>query len=646
MLKKIAVIVLMNISIIIGAQVINKTDSNRVKEQDSLVIDSGTRDSLEIFRPTINDYQFYTQFSARKVLDTTLSHDKTYIYSQYNNRDNFGKHQFANIGSGFNPLMYEVNPEMNFQLLPENKSFGIIGINDVKYYDVKTPTAIFLYHNAVRNGAALQSTYTQNIGKNFNFAIEYLGLRSQGFYRNSLASNNNTHFSSHYRSKNERYEIFAHYLHQNVNNQEYGGIVNNDIFLAGDDSYNSRPNIEVNLNGTNSQFGYRRYYLSHQFTPFNSEKFPFRIRHTVFHQGNKYYYHQTNPEVYYYSDPDQLVSGYYPSSMKYSRNLSNTFSLVLDNEKFKLDAGIRHQMLSVGAEFGLTANGAEIPEKLKENRLGAVGNLQIKLWDKFDLNSSLEYSTGKNFGNFLRSANNIRFEPVENYFVNAKVNFQSSFPTFNYLLNNSVYRQFNYFAPDLKNQSVMEIGGNVNLKWFKSQLFANYFRVENFTYFNEAAQPRQSESSVNISQIGGDATFSFGKFNLNTRLQFQNTLTNKELFPAPAFIGRANLFYQTKAFKNAAEIQTGVKTYYFSKFASRDYFPVLNEFILPSQNSFSVGGTPVVDVYFNMKVKRMFFFIEGQHMNTLLSENKLYTVPNYPFYDFRLNIGIVWYMIN
>ena len=230
--------------------------------------------------------------------------------------------------------------------------------------------------------------------------------------------------------------------------------------------------------------------------------------------------------------------------------------------------------------------------------------------------------------------------------MNAKVNFQSSFPTFNYLLNNSVYRQFNYFAPDLKNQSVMEIGGNVNLKWFKSQLFANYFRVENFTYFNEAAQPRQSESSVNISQIGGDATFSFGKFNLNTRLQFQNTLTNKELFPAPAFIGRANLFYQTKAFKNAAEIQTGVKTYYFSKFASRDYFPVLNEFILPSQNSFSIGGTPVVDVYFNMKVKRMFFFIEGQHMNTLLSENKLYTVPNYPFYDFRLNIGIVWYMIN
>jgi hypothetical protein len=33
----------------------------------------------------------------------------------------------------------------------------------------------------MKQGAALNSTYTQNIGKNFNFAVEYMGLRSQGF---------------------------------------------------------------------------------------------------------------------------------------------------------------------------------------------------------------------------------------------------------------------------------------------------------------------------------------------------------------------------------------------------------------------------------------------------------------------------------
>lgn len=158
--------------------------------------------------------------------------------------------------------------------------------------------------------------------------------------------------------------------------------------------------------------------------------------------------------------------------------------------------------------------------------------------------------------------------------------------------------------------------------------------------------PKQSASSVNISHIGGDATFSYGKFHLNSRVLFQSTLTNKSLFPAPTFVGRANIFYQGKIFKNAAEIQTGVKANFFSKFATRDYFPVLNEYILPSSSSYSIGGKPYVDVYFNMKVKRMFFFIEGQHINATIWKNKSYTFPRYPFYDFRLNIGIVWHLIH
>lgn len=634
--------------LIANAQVVNKTDSNKIaqKLEDTLVIDSGKKDSLKIFKPTIEDYKYQTQFSEKKVFDTVMTFDKTYIFSQYNNRDNFGRIQFANVGSGFNPLSYETNAEQNLALLPTNKSYGILGVNDILYYDVKTPTAAFVYHNSMRNGATLKSTYTQNIGKRFNFAVEYMGLRSQGLYRNSLASNNNTLFSGHYITKKGNYEIFAHYLHQNVNNQENGGILEDDLFQSGDSDYRNRQNAQVNLASTSSQFSYRRYYLSHQFTPFNSEKFPFRIRHTIFHQGNKYFYSQDGLEPYWYTNQNELIGGFPLSTKKYSDNLSNTVSLVLDNEKIRLDAGVRYQMLKFGIEEGVIVNDVPYPTELKENRLGALGNLQVKLWDKVRLNSFLEFSNGSQFGNYLKTTNQLKFEPIKEYFVNAKVNFQSVYPTFNYLLNTSVYKNFNYYLQGAKNQSVTEIGGSINLKWFKTELFANYFRIDNYTYFDSSAMPRQSESSLNISQIGGDATFSYGNFHLNTRLQFQNALSNKELYPMPGFIGRANIFYQAQAFKKAAEIQTGIKVYYFSKFASRDYFPVLNEYILPNANSFSIGGQPVVDVYFNMKVKKMFFFIEGQQIGTLLSHNKAYAFPHYPVYDFRLNIGIVWYLFN
>ncbi|WP_312075211.1 putative porin [Chryseobacterium sp.] len=629
----------------VNAQIIPDTDTIGIKDQDTLIVDTGKKDSMQIFKPTINDYLIQKQFAEKKIFDTVMTFDKTYIFSQYNNKDNFGKVQFSNIGAGFNPLSYEVMAEQNLSLVPTNKAYNLLSADDVLYYDVKTPTASFIYHNAMRNGAALRSTYTQNIGKRFNFAIEYMGLRSQGIYRNYLASNNNTIFSGHYVSKSGNYELFAHYLHQNVNNQENGGIVDDDLFQAGDSDYRNKWNAQVNLEGSSSQFSYRRYYLTHQFSPFNSEKFPFRIRHTVSHQGNKYYYTQSAADDYWYDLPAQLVNTFSPSTKKYSDNFSNTVSLVFDNAKFKLDAGLRYQMLKFGLnEINIT--NLSVPAEIKESRIGAVGNLQINLFDKVALKSFLEFSNGSEFGSYLKTTNALKFEPIKDYFVDAHVNFQTSTPSFNYLANTSIYRRFNYYVQDARNQTIMDVGGSVNLKWFKTQLFANYYRIDNYAYFNADAQPMQSDGSVNISQIGGDATFSFGKFHLNTRVQFQDVLSNGDLLPLPSFIGRGNIFFQSKAFKNAAEIQAGIKVYYFSKFSSREYFPILNEYILPGANSFAIGGKPIADLYFNMKVKKMFFFVEGQQIGNLISPNTAYAFPHYPVYDFRLNLGIVWYLFN
>lgn len=622
-----------------------QVDTLKVLKEDSLIIDSGKKDSVKIFKPTINDYKYQTQFSEKKIFETVLTADKTFIFSQYNNRDNFGKVQFANIGSGYNPLSFEFNNEQNLSLLPTNKSFGILGISDIRYYDVKTPTTAFIYHNAARNGAALQSTYTQNVGKNFNFAVEYYGLRSQGAYRNSLAANNNVIISSHFTSKNRRYEFFAHYIHQNVNNQEYGGIVRDDLYQSGSSDFNNPYNAQVNLENSTSKFGYRRYYFSHQFTPFNAEKLPFKIRHTIFHQGNKYYYQQDALESYFYVNQSDLLN--YPlSGKKYSENLSNTVSLVFAKEKFKLDAGVRYQMIKTGVGEALQTASISIPEEIKESRIGAVGNLQINLWDKVGLKSFLEFSQGKEFGSFLKTENRITLEPVKDYILNAKLNFQTEYPSFNLLMNSSVYKAFNYRLQNPANESVLEIGGDLQLKWFKTKLSANYFRLENYTYIDENYQPQQSGSSVNISQIGGDASFSYGKFHLDAKVQFQSVLTNKDLMPLPDFIGRADLYYQTKAFKNAAEIQGGIKVYYFSKFRSRLYSPILNEFVLPDASSYEIGGQPIMDAYINMKVKSMFFFIEGQQFASKLTGDRPYTVPKYPLYGFRLNIGIVWYMFH
>lgn len=624
----------------LSAQIVTSKEDTR-KSEDTLVVVSGKKDSLEIFKPTINDYLYQTQFSQKKVFDTSFSISRSYGFTQFNNRDNFGKIQFANIGSGFQPLIFETNKEQNLSVLPTNKSFFILGADDIKYYDVKTPTATFIYHNSMKNGAALQSTYTQNIGKTFNFAIEYMGLRSQGLYRNSLAASNNTIFSAHYLSRNKKYEAFAHYLHQNVSNEENGGIADLSIFLSGDSRFKNRQNLEMNLDGVTSRLYYRRYYFSQEFAPLDPEKYPFKLRHTLSHQGNKYYFNQSSAQAFF---GNNVIKDFSLNSKKYSDNLSNTFSLVWDKENFKLDAGVRHQHITFGNLYPSDSLG--IPGTLKENRFGALGNLQIKLWDRFQLQSYLEFSNGNTFGTFLKTTNLVQFEPIKDYFVDAHFNFQSATPSFNNILNTSNYASYNYYLSDPKNQSVTELGAKLRLKWFDSNLYVNLVRVDNYAYFNNQGQSLQASDALNITQVGGEATLRYGKFNLNGRVHFQNAISGKEYYPMPSFIGRANLFYQSKAFKDAAEIQAGVKVYYFTKFASRDYSPILNEYMLPNDKAYSIGGQPIADAYFNLRVKRMFFYIEAQHFNTTFLQNKSYTAPYFPIYDFRLNLGIVWYLFS
>ncbi len=629
------------ILILLGSLLKAQTDDLPVS--DSVVVDNGEKDSIQIFRPTIDDYQFFTQFSQRKAFDTVFTIGKSYQFTQYNNRDNFGKTQFANIGEGFQNLVYKTDSEQDLALLPTRKSFFILGIKDIKYYDVKSPTTAFYYHNGMSSGGTLQTTYTQNIGKRFNFAIEYMGLRSEGLYQREIASSNNTIFSAHYLSKNSKYEVFAHFIHQNISNEENGGIANLDNFTSGDSRFNSRKNLTVNLHNTYTRMAARRFYFSHYFAPFDVEKFPFKLSHTIFYQTNKYFYTQDGTENYYSSS---LITDYPTNSKKKSTKFSNTVSLLFDNEAFRAEGGIRYQNISYRAFYPLIISGVKEDSKFQENRLGLVGNLKIKLWDKINLNSDLEISSGKAFGNYLNSENHLTFEPIEGYSIGGHVKFKSAVPSFNYLMNASFYQDYNFKYSDFKNQNVLEIGADLNLKWFDTKLFANYFRIGQLAYFDSSAKPQQNTSSVNISQVGGEATFTYRKFNFNAKVLVQNVLNNKDLLPLPEFIGRANVYYQSKIFKKAAEIQTGIKAYYFSKFASQQYFPILNEFILPSTDSYSIGGRPIVDVYFNMKVKRMMIYAEAQHLNTTFMKNRSYAAPFYPVADFRLNLGLVWYLFH
>lgn len=614
--------------------------------EDTVVIKSTKADSLKIFHPTIEDYQFKTENGQYQIFDTIFTAEKIFKFTQFNNQDNFGRVRFDNVGRGFNPLVYAVDPNQELALLPTGKSFGILSPADIKYYDVKTPTTTFEYHSAVGNGNVLNSTYTQNVGKRFNIAVNYLGLRSLGLYQNSLAVNNHFNIAAHYQNKSGRYELYAHYLNQNVNNDENGGITVLDQFLGNDSRFNNRQNVQVNLQNTETLFTYRRYYLNHDFGLFKiNGSYPIRLRHLLEYEYEKYYFVSPN-ESFFATATNPFNSQYPASAKKFSYKLTNVFSLAFDREKFKADAGLKYENIRLGANEILQNNQLS-PVTWHDNRIGLVGNLEIKLWNKLALNSHGEYTTGSRFGSLIKLNNQIGFATTDKAIdVVGHLNFVSAAPSFNYLMNGSMYQNYNFVFTGFKNQTILNAGGVIKLKWLDAQAIVNLYNISNYTYFDSDLQPHQASSSLNISQFGGQLGYSFDKFHLTGRILVQSAINNKNLLPMPHLIGRAAFYYQSKMFKNAAEMQFGLKANYFSKFASRDFSPVLNEFVLPGSNSFSIGGKPTMDAFINLKVRTMMIYFEGQHFNTVIGKNKLFAAPFYPTVDFRVNLGIVWYIFS
>ena len=122
---------------------------------------------------------------------------------------------------------------------------------------------------------------------------------------------------------------------------------------------------------------------------------------------------------------------------------------------------------------------------------------------------------------------------------------------------------------------------------------------------------------------------------------YQNVLSGSTVFNVPELITRQSLYYQDQIFKNALFFQTGVNLKYFTKYNSNGYDPVLAEFYV--QNGQEIGGFPVIDLFFNAKIRQTRIFVTWEHFNALFSNtNQYFSAPGYPYRESSIRFGLVW----
>jgi hypothetical protein len=108
-----------------------------------------------------------------------------------------------------------------------------------------------------------------------------------------------------------------------------------------------------------------------------------------------------------------------------------------------------------------------------------------------------------------------------------------------------------------------------------------------------------------------------------------------------------NLYLKFKIAK-VLGVELGADATWFSKYYAPDYCPALSQFAV-QQNAASrveLGGYPFIDVYANMVLKKVRFFVMMSHINAESGNRMQFLAPHYPLNNSVIHFGVSWVFYN
>ena len=257
----------------------------------------------------------------------------------------------------------------------------------------------------------------------------------------------------------------------------------------------------------------------------------------------------------------------------------------------------------------------------------------------------LDFSTDLNFrllGDTVRLAANAYFHRLN--------------PTFYQRKYHSKYIWWD--QDDLSMETRTRIEGLFSYEKTDTKLRVAVEEIQNYTYFGmsyDATTTARTNMTAGVYQESGNINILTAQLHQNLRLgplNWENIVTyqnasNKEAIPLPAWNIFSNLYLKFRIAK-VLDVELGADATYFTKYEAPDFCPMINQFAV-QQNSKSrveLGGYPFVDVYANMKLKGVRFFVMmGNVLNGKANHMKFLT-PHYPINGSVMHMGVSWPFFN
>jgi hypothetical protein len=597
-------------------------------------------------KPPINLYRIISAQRDTTFLDTTLSIKKDYKYN-YLRRDDFELMPFVNVGQTYNSLAYSFD-RLNLKPLfaAQAHHLNYYEIEDISYFHVPTPLTELYFKTAFQQGQQLDAFFTVNTSEQFNFSIAYKGVRSLGKYQHVLTSTGNFTFTTNYQTKNKRYNIRAHVAAQDVLNEQNDGLTDTslDLFINDDPEFADRGRLDVNFEDGENKLEGLRFFGEHEYELISKKD---SLSYSVLTIGNSIGYEDKDYEY----RQNSAYAGFGPAYV--ASSLSQTVTLEDFNAKAyahysnstlgKFTASVGYTDFNYGYNSVLILDEGRIPNRIK-GTITEAGAEYKKTYKGFELFGKAAINVAGDFdGNYIKGAASYALD--ENNKAEASITVHSVSPNFNLQLHQSDYKSYNWFR-SLDNVKTQELRLELTSKKL-ADVSVSYTGIDDYAYFGLAQEldstpsPIQYNERVDYLKVKVEKTIKYKKYGLANTIMYQNVLAGDAVFKVPQIVTRQSLYYEDHWFKRALFMQTGITFKYFTKYNMNAYDPVLGEFYV--QDTQELGGFPMIDIFFNAKVRQTRIFFTWEQFNTLFtSKNEQFSAPGYPFRDSVIRFGLVW----
>jgi hypothetical protein len=608
-----------------------------------------TKDTLKVFGTFENDFDFCNVGKNYFEIDTLLS-DFQKNENFYHSNPFFAKS--SNSGLAERDLIFQ--NEYDYNQISSHKYFSHYFYNNAnaKYYNTINPFSNAFYMMGPKREQVFDFFFTRNFGKYINAAVDYSLLYSPGRYKNQKSNDNFVNVTSNFHSKNKKYMALANYFYNRMKIQENGGIANDSDFIQ---KLTSNQLMDVNLNNdkTNiienrvkeSGIYFRQYYfpgytLNKKDTIKDNQKYIAfgRFSYSVLFRNEKESYYDDNPASGFYQNiffPDSAVThdSLQVNFIENKIEWSNIHYYISDSLE-------QHFVFSIGAKH----------QKQHIYNLDTVLNFHTII-PEMKCRIDFDPIVVSIYGFFVTSGFN-----KNDYSCNAEADYKLSDKNDNpevISIGASSISQTpcwfdqhyssNNFHWDYEFEKISM--NNLFLKYTGSILTSeiSFLNIENPVFYDDYAMPRQLNRSNQIIQFKVKKVFKWKKWSMDNDIIYQRN-TGTDVIRLPEFISNHSLFFSKDLFKKALSAQFGTEITFFSSYYPLAYMPATRQFYL--QNDFKSAAYPYIDIFMNLKIKRVRIFLKLDHVNSGMMGYDYFLIPHYPMSDRSLKFGLSWIFYN